>query len=86
MIALPLQGQALKNGNSAFVDENWNAYPEQWNILFSTKRLSKQKIEKILSDFDVSADDTSNEPVFGNDHVKPWEKANIFLKMMWMDL
>ena len=30
LIALPLQGQALKNGNSAFVDENWNAYPDQW--------------------------------------------------------
>lgn len=28
LIALPLQGQALKNGNSAFVDENWNAYPD----------------------------------------------------------
>ena len=26
LIALPMQGQALKNGNSAFVDENWNAY------------------------------------------------------------
>ena len=33
LIALPLQGQALKNGNSAFVDENWNAYPNQWDIL-----------------------------------------------------
>lgn len=32
LIALPLQGQALKEGNSAFVDENWNAYPEQWEI------------------------------------------------------
>ena len=29
LIALPLQGQALKNGNSAFVDKNWNAYPDQ---------------------------------------------------------
>lgn len=28
LIALPLQGQALKEGNSAFVDENWNAYPD----------------------------------------------------------
>ena len=28
LIALPLQGQALKNGNSAFVDKNWNAYPD----------------------------------------------------------
>ena len=26
VIALPLQGKALKNGNSAFVDENWNLY------------------------------------------------------------
>jgi hypothetical protein len=27
LIALPLQGKAIKAGNSAFVDENWNAYP-----------------------------------------------------------
>lgn len=29
LIALPLQGRSLKDGNSAFVDENWNAYPDQ---------------------------------------------------------
>ena len=34
LIALPLQGRALKNGNSAFVDRNWNAYPDQWEVLF----------------------------------------------------
>ena len=28
LIALPLQGRALKNGNSAFIDSNWNAYPD----------------------------------------------------------
>jgi len=33
LIALPLQGQALTSGNSAFVDENWNAYPDQWKVL-----------------------------------------------------
>ena len=32
LVALPLQGQALKYGNSAFVDENWNAYPNQENF------------------------------------------------------
>ena len=32
LIALPLQGQALKNGNSAFVDESWNAYSDQWEL------------------------------------------------------
>lgn len=33
LIALPLQGQALKKGNSAFIDEKWNAYPNQWKVL-----------------------------------------------------
>lgn len=48
LIALPLQGQALKNGNSAFVDGNWNAYPDQWDILFNrTEKLSIDDFEKI---------------------------------------
>ena len=35
VIALPLQGKALKNGNSAFVDENWNAYYDQWSVSYT---------------------------------------------------
>ena len=47
LIALPLQGRALKNGNSAFVDKNWNAYPDQWDILLDhTEKLSKEDVEK----------------------------------------
>ena len=38
VIALPLQGMALKSGNSAFVDENWNAYEDQLSVLSGTKR------------------------------------------------
>ena len=49
LVALPLQGQALKNGNSAFVDENWNAYPEQWRKLFQIKRLSQEEVEQYIS-------------------------------------
>ena len=41
LVALPLQGQALKQGNSAFVDENWNAYPDQWERLFSIRKPQK---------------------------------------------
>ena len=33
VIALPLQGMALKAGDSAFVDENWNAYKDQLRVL-----------------------------------------------------
>lgn len=49
VIALPLQGLALKSGNSAFVDENWNAYEDQLKVLASTRRLTRQEIEDDLS-------------------------------------
>ena len=48
VIALPLQGKALKNGNSAFVDENWNAYYDQWLILNKFNRLKKMISKDIL--------------------------------------
>lgn len=48
-IALPLQGMALKSGNSAFIDENWNAYEDQLNVLAGTRRLTRQGIEDYLS-------------------------------------
>ena len=51
LIALPLQGLALKEGNSAFIDENWNAYPDQWGELFRRQRLSKEFIETCIKDW-----------------------------------
>ena len=45
LIALPLQGRALKDGNSAFVDSNWNAYLDQWNALLSKPKLSEEFLE-----------------------------------------
>ena len=38
--------QALKNGNSAFVGENWNAHPNQWEILLhQTEKLGIEDVE-----------------------------------------
>jgi superfamily II DNA or RNA helicase len=49
LIALPLQGKALKAGNSAFVDENWRPYRNQWGRLLSTQKLSEGQIDKFLT-------------------------------------
>ena len=46
LIALPLQGKALQDGNSVFVDENWKAYEDQWEVLRNVSRISKEFIEK----------------------------------------
>ncbi len=45
LIALPLQGQAAKNGNSAFIDENWNAYEDQWEILLNKPKYTEGFVE-----------------------------------------
>lgn len=79
LIALPLQGKALKEGNSAFVDSNWNAYPNQWEILWSKPRLSVEFIESKMKEWGVS--DTKD--VIYEDEVnreKPWDKKNPFNK------
>ena len=73
VIALPLQGMALKNGNSAFVDENWNAYEDQLKALAGTKRLTRQEIEDYLSRW-YSAGDSAEDD--GND--APWDKRTEF--------
>ena len=50
LIALPLQGQALKNGNSAFIDQDWKPYPNQWQQLQNVNKISKAFIEKKMSE------------------------------------
>ena len=65
VIALPLQGKALQDGNSAFVDKNWNAYEDQLKVLADTKRLTRQEIEDYLSLWycaDSKDDDGSGAP------------------------
>lgn len=78
LIALPLQGQALKVGNSAFIDENWNAYHDQWKALLSTNKLSKQQVEGYIADW-YSENNPNNYTIL-NDDTKPWERTTIFHK------
>ena len=51
LVALPLQGRALKKGNSSFVDENWRPYKDQWGRLMSTQKISEALIDKCLADW-----------------------------------
>lgn len=83
LIALPLQGQALRNGNSAFVDENWNAYPEQWDVLLNkTEKLSIEDIEKYMAKWQVELAESRGKLVGTNinNRPKPWKKKCEFVK------
>ncbi|MCG9638741.1 DEAD/DEAH box helicase [Vibrio sp. Isolate34] len=70
LIALPLQKQARLNGNSVFVDHSFTPYPDQWEVLASTGRLSIEKIELLLE----SRVDHRNNSEDGAS-IKPWERT-----------
>lgn len=83
LIALPLQGQALKKGNSAFVDNNWNAYPDQWDILLNhTDKLSVDDIERLMMKWKTEI--SENTGTLSKDIVdrpKPWKKKQSLNKV-----
>ncbi|MDO5294124.1 MAG: DEAD/DEAH box helicase family protein [bacterium] len=92
LVALPLQGQALKNGNSAFIDENWNAYPDQWKILKDTKKISKAFIEERSKEWTkdgllgILADDMSRcKEEYQKETCKPWEQKSPRLELSDVD-
>ncbi len=48
LIALPLQKQAVRFGNSLFVDEDFLPYIDQWAFLSSVERLDEQEIDSAV--------------------------------------
>ena len=68
LVALPLQGQARKNLNTVFVDDDFLAYKDQWTFLYNIKKLREDDVDKLLSlhvNEDFGALSTSSER-------KPW--------------
>ena len=72
LIALPLQGQARKKGNSLFVDESFQPYPDQWAYLSTMRKLDVEDVDALVkahSHGDALGDLCVVEPTS-----KPWEK------------
>ena len=79
LIALPLQKVARKNGNTLFVDENFEPYPDQWKYLSEIQRLTekelvsfttkhgKENVLGVLKNYDENTD-------------KPWIKRTFQLQ------
>lgn len=68
LIALPLHGQALKNDNSAFVNERWEPFADQWSALFATQRLSADTIDDCIKKWNVAE---SSQNSFLPEETKP---------------
>ena len=77
LIALPLQGIPRKEGNSVFVDDNWNVVPDQWEYLAERQLLERHAIDAKIREWEAAEgnfieEDESNADE--EDSVKPWER------------
>ncbi|MFZ2419180.1 MAG: DEAD/DEAH box helicase family protein [Smithellaceae bacterium] len=49
LIALPLQKKARELGNSAFIDENFDPYENQWEFLSAIQKMSEESIVSLTA-------------------------------------
>ncbi len=48
LIALPLQKQPRQRGNSIFLDENLQPFPDQWALLAAVQRMERMRVEAVV--------------------------------------
>ena len=82
LVALPLQSEARKLGNSCFVNDDWVPYDDQWAFLSSVRRLSKAEIAALVA---RAKSENRSLVEMGNaarDEEKPWT----FFLPLWSTL
>ena len=70
LVALPQQGNARKNGNSVFVNEFFEPYPDQWEYLLNVGKLSQHALEELLKQ---NANTMPLGDLSKTSESKPWE-------------
>ena len=83
LIALPLQKMFRENGNSMFVDENFNVYTDQWNYLYNVKKYSLEEIESFIRQLSPMGElgDLRRD----SEYEKPWENKKPEQKLTKFD-
>jgi superfamily II DNA or RNA helicase len=49
LVGLPLQGRPRLEGNSVFVDDNWQPFEDQWAYLSDIRKMDPEDVERISS-------------------------------------
>lgn len=70
LVALPLQGQARRHGNSVFVDDSFEPYADQWAYLLTVDKLAEWQVDAVLS---LHAPAMPMGPLSSTSETKPWE-------------
>ncbi len=74
LIALPFQKKPREDGNSVFLDDNYEPYPDQWHYLGSIKKIDRRTIESLFQKACNSGKIVGlGLPVTEDEDDKPWE-------------
>ncbi len=75
-----MQGSALRNGNSAFIDHNWNACPDQWKKLLETRKMSREEVEGYIAKWqgELFGRQKISAYVKDQNRPKPWKRQQDF--------
>ena len=71
LIALPLQLEPRKQGNSVFIDSSGIAYKDQWSKLASIQKVDNTALEGLLSEITLIDEKANNDLAD-----KPWKKLS----------
>ncbi len=85
LIALPLQRQPRYQGNSVFVDREFQPFPDQWAYLSGVHKLSFIDVKKVLDEFSRNPQYLNSDirPLMSSAQnpdefeIKPWEPVSI---------
>ena len=83
LIAMPLQGGARKNGNSEFIDENFQSYPDQWAYLSSIRKVPLGEFNGWLEKLCIGngLGELGSTEIVDEDSPKPWENKKPEVKL-----
>ena len=71
LVALPLQGQSRRNGNSVFVDDKFLPYPDQWAFLQTMRKMTMLEVESIVTKY---AGEQAMGELSKSSESAPWER------------
>ncbi|MFH1674291.1 MAG: DEAD/DEAH box helicase family protein [Pseudomonadota bacterium] len=73
LIALPLQKKPREKGNSVFIDEKFNPYPDQWAFFSSIRRMTLREVENVVEQAPFRGGVLGVKYVGTDDDLEPWK-------------
>jgi hypothetical protein len=75
LIALQLQNRPRENGNSVFIDDNFRPHDDQWAVLSSIRRLSRDEVGTLVAEAAAAGQILGVSLPVTEDDAEPWAAA-----------